>query len=295
MHRASEKPAIQDIERLIAQDPGRRGIGALVQPGHLEGAARALLAVGRVLIAGGFYVLEAGAGETDGPPGVKALGQALTKLGANPLYVTDALNRPLFERLGLAPLHEHGPGLLARLAPDALVAIERVGRAADGRYYNMRGRDISAVTAPLDEMFLAAAAAGLPTVGIGDGGNEIGMGRVAELVRQTVAEGARIACVVPTEHLIVAGVSNWGAWGLVGALGVLAGRDLLPSVVEVRADVAALLAAGAVDGVTRRPEPTVDGLPLEASLAVLEAIRAVVTGSLGAREAQPSAAGDAAC
>jgi hypothetical protein len=287
--------AIQELERLVAQDPGRRGIGALVQPGHLAAAARALLGVGRgagrVLIAGGFYVVEAGAGETDGPPGVKALGQALDRLGAQPLYVTDALNRPLFESLGLAPLHEHAPGLLAGLAPAALVAIERVGRAADGRYYNMRARDISAVTAPLDDLFLEAATLGLPTVGIGDGGNEIGMGRVTALVRQRVPAGDRIACVVPTEHLIVAGVSNWGAWGLTGALGVLAGRDLLPSAAEVRADLRALLAAGAVDGVTRRPEPTVDGLPLDASLAVLEAIRAVVT--------QANAAGtpsrDAAC
>jgi len=261
------------IERVIGRDPGGRNIGALVQPGHLAAAAGALAGAGHALIVSGFYVPEAQAGETDGPPGAQTIGAALTALGVRVSYVTDAPNRPLFAGLGLAPLHTYAPGLIARLRPTHLIAVERVGRAADGRYYNMRGTDITGHTAPLDELFLEARRAGLSTIGIGDGGNEIGMGRVADQVRARVAAGSRIACVVETDHLIVAGVSNWGAYGLVGALSLLHGADLLPTAEAARDQVLRLVAGGGVDGVTLRAEPTVDGLPLDDSLAVLEQVR----------------------
>lgn len=267
---------LSSLERLIARDPGHRNIGGLVQPGHLEAAARALASAERVAIASGFFIPSANAGETDGPPGAKALGDALAALGIPVDYVTDAANLPLFEAIGAAPLHRYRPGLLEILHPTHLVAVERPGRARDGNYYNMRGEDISAYTEPLDEMFLAAGDRGIATVGIGDGGNEVGMGLVADRVARAVTHGARIACTVPTDQLIVAGVSNWGAYGLAGALSNLRGRDLLPSAEAARDAVLRTVAAGAVDGATRRFGPTVDGQPLEASIAMLSEIRRLV-------------------
>src|SRR5918995_195414 len=55
------------------------------------------------------------------------------------------------------------------------VAIERCGRSADGRPRNMRGVDVSPWTAPLDDLFLAGPWIRLA---VGDGGNEIGMGKL---------------------------------------------------------------------------------------------------------------------
>ena len=55
---------------------------------------------------------------------------------------------------------------------DLLIFLERPGRAGDGRYYNMRGRDISASVVPLDDLAAHALERGLPVIGIGDGGNE---------------------------------------------------------------------------------------------------------------------------
>ena len=144
-------------------------------------------------------------------------------------YATDARNRALFEALGAAPLHEYRPGLLEALAPTHLIAIERSGRAADGRNYNMHGTDITSFTAPLDEWFLTAGKLRITTIGIGDGGNEIGMGRVQAKVKEVVKFGGQIGSVVTTDFLVVAGVSNWGAYGLVGALSLLTGEELLPS------------------------------------------------------------------
>jgi UDP-N-acetylmuramoylalanine--D-glutamate ligase len=60
----------------------------------------------------------------------------------------------------------------------------------------------------------------------------------------------------------------------VGALSVLEGRDLLPSVAECDSALRRLVEiGGAVDGVTHRREPTVDGLELSVSLRMLESIR----------------------
>ncbi|MCZ6844028.1 MAG: DUF4392 domain-containing protein [SAR324 cluster bacterium] len=271
-----EKNAFEKIEQLIAQDPAGRNIAPLVQPGHLEAAARTLTRAGRVLITTGFFVPSVEAGETDGPPGAKALGAALETLGIPAVYVTDAWNAPYLRAIGAKPLHLYEPGLLERLAPSHLISVERVGRAEDGRYYNMRGEDISPYTEPVDELFLQAAEQGLESIGIGDGGNEIGMGGCAEQVRAHVANGQTIACVVATDYLIACGVSNWGAYGLVCALSLLNSRDLLPSGEALRTEVEAIVASGGVDGVTRRNEPTVDGQPLQASTHLLAQLRALL-------------------
>ncbi len=239
-----------------------------------------MLGGGSAAIASGFYVPEAGAGETDGPPGALAVGRALAALGISVSYVTDPPNEPYFLALGARPLlsysRDDSPGLLSRSAPTHLVAVERAGRAADGRYYNMRGVDITDHTAPVDELFLQAPGLGITTIGIGDGGNEVGMGIVQDVVAREIPEGKRIASVVAADWLIVGGTSNWGAYGLVGALSCLAGRDLLPGEEEVRRDVGLLVEAGCVDGVTLKAEPTVDGTALEDSIALLMEIRAVL-------------------
>ena len=59
------------------------------------------------------------------------------------------------------------------------------------------------------------------STGIGDGGNELGMGKVLAAVRAHIVNGPLIAAVTPADHLITAGVSNWGGWALVAAVEAL--------------------------------------------------------------------------
>jgi hypothetical protein len=80
---------------------------------------------------------------------------------------------------------------------------------------------------------------------------------------------ARIASVVAVDHLVVAGVSNWGAYGIVAQLARLTGRSLLHTPAEERRLIDACVKAGAVDGLTRRAEPTVDALDAETHAAVV--------------------------
>ena len=304
------------VDLLLALNPGARGIGRLFQFGGARRAAEALWGARRVVITTGF-VVASGTAETDGPPGAAVLGRALRLLGADIGYVTDAVTAPVLSAT-LAALGEPkdvicypaGPeaarDTLERMQPSHLVAIERPGRARDGVYRNMRGDDVSAWNAPLDDLFLSCCSGvrqpGLNrrwptsgtrgsarasnrrrpyryramTIGVGDGGNEIGMGNVRARLRGAAALAKRIASVVRVDHLVVAGVSNWGAYGITTHLGRLAGRPLLHTPDEERRIVGACVSAGACDGVTRRREATVDGLPLDVH-AALVALLAVAT------------------
>jgi hypothetical protein len=281
------------IDHLMALDPGGRGIDAFFVRGGATDAARALRKSRRVLLTTGFAV-GPGMPETDGPPGTACLGRALRTLGAEVIYVTDAVAVPplqaalkvLGEPASVETFHvAHGAGgsvaggahetarrLLAEHRPTHLVAIERPGRSRDGEYRSARGRALTEWNGALDELFLAAAARTV-TVGVGDGGNEVGMGTVRARVARAGGVFPRIASVVKVKHLVVAGVSNWGAYGIVAELARLTGRALLHTGEEEQAMVQACVDAGAVDGLTHRPEPTVDGLPLPVHIGMLELLR----------------------
>jgi D-glutamate cyclase len=141
-----------------------------------------------------------------------------------------------------------------------------VPESAWDRCHNMRGDAIDAHTAPLHALFEE-----FPhrvSIGVGDGGNEIGMGSIPwdELRRRLTGEHApRIPCRVRTDWTLVAGVSNWGAQALAAAVAVLRDRVDVLQPWDCRQQEAMLdqvLRNGpAVDGLTRRREPTVDGLP----------------------------------
>jgi D-glutamate cyclase len=72
---------------------------------------------------------------------------------------------------------------------------------------------------------------------------------------------------------VVAGVSNWGGYGVVAALGRLTGLDLLHSPELERRLIEGCAAVGACDGVTRRREPTVDSLGVDTHAALVDLLR----------------------
>ncbi|MFO0944493.1 MAG: DUF4392 domain-containing protein [Planctomycetota bacterium] len=268
-------PSFQALEDILLFDPGKRGIAPLVQRGALESAARQLLEKSVVAVVTGFYIPSAKAPETDGPLGAVHLRDALQANGQSVTLITDDRCHSRLQTLGFSKLiGSHWSELPSELG--ALVSIERLGRALDGHYYNMRGVDITDRTAPLDELFLQAADAGVLTIGVGDGGNEIGMGNVRGLVSTHISQGERIGSTIPVDHLIVAGVSNWGAWGLVAGISMLAEKNLMPAASKAREDLERLVDAGVVDGVTGRAEPTVDGLDWDVHAEVLDRLTAVV-------------------
>lgn len=138
--------------------------------------------------------------------------------------------------------------------------------------HNMRGIDITGHTAKTHLLFEAVASRrpDVVTLGLADGGNELGMGvfpwrELRDAIR--IGPGGQVACRVPTEHVLLAGVSNWAAYALAAAVAADAGRlDLVePGLVarELRAIELLVEIAGAVDGVTRQRRATVDGIDLQ--------------------------------
>jgi D-glutamate cyclase len=144
------------------------------------------------------------------------------------------------------------------------------------RCHTMRGRDITATMSPAHRLFEVAAQSKPPlcTIGIGDGGNEIGMGKIPwDVIRRNIPGGGMVACRVPTDFLIVCGVSNWGAYGLAAGVRLLQHAPPDPQLFHVdreRELLELMVQRGPlVDGVTGLPTTSVDGLPFEGYAAPL--------------------------
>ncbi len=278
--------SIEDI--ILAED--KRGIAALrpyLAPHYCEDAARLMLAHdGPALIATGFYILQADRPETDGPLGALALGRALHRLGRQVIHVSDRYTAPLLHHLSESgteivsfPItdaetsRQYARQLLADYQPTLSIAIERCGLTAADTYLNMRGRDISATTARIDELFVDHPC----SIGIGDGGNEIGMGNLADRIPAVPSLPDQPA-LTRTTQLVIASVANWGAYGILTALSRLTGQNLLPTPEAESEALRKAVDFGAVDGTTSEAVYTVDGFSLAENASTLMRLHELLAG-----------------
>lgn len=242
---------------------------AALKPGYILRASNHLRSLnGNVIIGTGFPVNDTF--ETDGPVGAIALYAALEKLGATPWLACAA---PLSTALAsdyrvlklyakdLVAAESEAQDRLSELQPQAIVSIERPGLAEDGRYYNMRGEDITPRCAFFDP-FLNLA--NCPTIAVGDGGNEIGMGNI----RAAIADLDITASTTGCDELLVADVSNWGAYGLIAFLDLWSEETLLNDIAPVSI-LQYLSAKGSVDGVSRQNTLTEDGLDAVQGISII--------------------------
>jgi hypothetical protein len=265
---------IEDI--LVARNlRGMKTVQPHLEPGYCLRAARILQNCrGNILIGTGFPVVKTF--ETDGPVGAIAMYEGFEKLGATPTIVCGRpLSRALAERyrvheirVGDHDRREHDAvEALAHFHPQAVISIERPGQAADGGYYNMRGESISENTACFDTFMKLSEC---PTIAIGDGGNEIGMGKVTAALQDLNIVPSATTC----DELIIADVSNWGAYGIISFLSVWNKRDLLAEIVPL--DILRYISElGSVDGVTRVNQLTEDGLESSEGESILLELRRV--------------------
>ncbi|MEX2562357.1 MAG: glutamate cyclase domain-containing protein [Nitriliruptoraceae bacterium] len=174
--------------------------------------------------------------------------------------------------------------LLARFDIGAFVAIEKGGANSAGRIHTSRGADTTTTTAKADAVLTACTDADIPTVGIGDGGNEIGMGSIGDTLAAVLRFGEDCGCgcgggVVPansTDVLVAAAVSNWGAYAVVTALAVLLDRgDLLHTPDAETAVLEACRSAGLIDGASGFTTASADGLDANLHRRMITLLRAV--------------------
>jgi len=264
--------------------------------------------------------------ETDGPPGAATFARALySALGALPVILIDEPFVPVMEATcrgaGMVTIdieyfenvkreggfqaafvvgvplerdaaHAMLDALFARLQPSALVAIERPAQNELGVYHQVGGQRIpDDAVADMDHVFNRARASGTLTIGIGDGGNEIGMGvigadlaAILPVTRKCQCPcGGGSAAATKTDILLTATCSNWGATALAGALALLTGNLNALQTTEIdRRTLEACSNAGGIDGgVNYNTDLAVDDIPWSGYRTAVDACRDIVDRALG--------------
>lgn len=278
-----------EIEKLLLSNDVR-GISRLAPHMPSDFCKRATdLIVGnrpRAMLVTGFYVN--GEAETDGPPGAAALADALLMMNFQVVLVTDAVSikalRAIaprkaecveFPTVGHDESKELASALIELHQPSVIGFIERPGFTDGQRYRNMRGIDITAHSALTDYLLDH----GVPSFGVGDGGNEAGLGGYAQQLRDEQIFESPVLTVA--DEVVIASVSNWGALGIVAYLSIYRGRDLLPDLETEAARIRRMVRVGAVDGFSGRSEAKVDGRSLEDNLKFLGELKDLVDTILG--------------
>ena len=285
------------LETIMRQDFGGRGLLASLPPSPLSEVAESLAGAKRAVLLTGFPVrLLDGSfiGETDGPSGTANLAFALAGIGCTTAVVTDRASYPLlkealryrapFASLILLPdFHTDAfiRNFLRESRPTHFISLERPGKADDRHYHNMRGEIIDDMITDSSLFLSEAKRAGAVTVSIGDGGNEMGMGTYRRQIVDGVPCGGQICAAESSDFTLASGVSNWWGWGAAALLSARTGRFLLPSKQEETELLRRVVAAGGVDGCTKKRALTVDNLSLAANLSILDSVSKLTKEALG--------------
>jgi len=256
-------------------------------------------------------------GETDGPIGGAGLARALRiALGAKTVFVTDGVLLEMISKTARGgdstivsperlremqisvssvvgfPTEEEEAGreakrLIKEFRPKAIVAIERRGVSKNGVYHAWNGNDMAPYEGRVGRLFEECRKTGILTIGIGDGGNEIGMGNIYDTVRKVVPHGD--SCNCPTncgiadstivDVSVVVSVSDWGAYGIEACLAAMKGKpDALHSGEDELRMIRECVDAGGIDGPAKVPRPFIDALPAKTHAMIVEMLGEIIRG-----------------
>lgn len=263
------KRLLEELTAITASGISKRKVSVLCRPDYWRDAAGLLLDAQNIAVISGFFVPSAGMPETDGPGGAIILARALRDCGRHAEVWTDSFCFEAMkacakaagfsvENIKCVDIIDFEPDIL----PNAAVFTERLGHAVDLRYYNMRKEDVSSWTPPLDAFSDKFRSLGIPTIGIGDGGNEVGMGNFLNELSVILPDYKNCLSVVKTDVTLPVDVSNWGCYALSAVLSYILGKWCGPLVYDEAAMLSSLVSCGAVDGVTLARDLSVDGLSL---------------------------------
>ena len=224
---------ISKMEKVILEDPGKRGVAHLLQESDLLKSVLILSHADRVAVTTGFPVHEDQEvkEETDGLPGALSICQALLALGKDVTLLCDSSTYQLYQScidhmtslgalknpvdvLSFSTASELVKSTERGTPPwDVLLAIEKAGRNKQGSHCTMSGRTVK--VEPMDDIFISLYSHPLvSTICIRDGGNELGMGKVYDKVVKHIPKGDIIACETACDYEVAAGVSNWAGFAI---------------------------------------------------------------------------------
>lgn len=303
-------PITDALRDQTEHDPPQRAARALadaVDPGDT------------VLLLTGFLIPPTLVPETDGPPGAVSLARAVDAgLDANAVIACEPKAREICAATATAgelsvvdretareseqtvaveefpadrdSAKEYVDSVLSDLDPAAVVAVEKVAPNEAGIYHNMAGYDISEETAKVDELYDALDEDVL-TVAVGDAGNEVGMGNVADTVREEIEYGAECQCLcgagiaadIKVDVLVPATVSNWGGHAITACLSAIVGEPLLHDPEVERRMLLEASMAGSIDGIGGGTNGWCDGMPPSAHESILRLVHEVLSSSVHER------------
>jgi len=268
-----------------------------------------------VIITTGFRVLPQKVQETDGPLGAAALAKSLIKaFNANPIVVIEEPSREIMastlRALGINPVMneadfkkgensvlildfpfelenaiEAAKRIVEKYKPSLVFATEKAGRNVKGEYHTMRGVNISSFHAKIEPLIEEARSRGILTIGVGDGGNEVGMGNIREAIEKFVPYAKECQCPCKggiaaeskVDLLVVASISNWGVYGIEACIAALTeNMEALHTAEEEEKMLRNSIKAGAVDGVTSKPELSVDSAPLKVHTSIIRILEGLI-------------------
>lgn len=268
-----------------------------------------------VIITTGFRVLPQKVQETDGPLGAAALAKSLIKaFNANPIVVIEEPSREIMastlRALGINPVMneadfkkgensvlildfpfelenaiEAAKRIVEKYKPSLVFATEKAGRNVKGEYHTMRGVNISSFHAKIEPLIEEARSRGILTIGVGDGGNEVGMGNIREAIEKFVPYAKECQCPCKggiaaeskVDLLVVASISNWGVYGIEACIAALTeNMEALHTAEEEEEMLRNSIKAGAVDGVTSKPELSVDSAPLKVHTSIIRILEGLI-------------------
>ena len=141
----------------------------------------------------------------------------------------------------------------------------------------------------LEYLFYEAKAKGILSIGCIDQGNELGSGTIEEDVREITPFAdvcqcpcqAGIACVVETDIVFPAAISNWGAYAITAMIAcLLKEKEILQDADTERRMLQACIMAGGVDGQTFQPVMSIDGVNHEANEALITILHSIIGNAL---------------
>ncbi len=184
--------------------------------------------------------------------------------------------------------------IIAKATPSAVISIECPGANEKGVYHNATGLDVTELEAKQDVLFEKLQNMGILNIAIGDLGNEIGMGAIADTLEKYIPYAKAGACrcdckggiAVKTsaDNLITATVSDWGCYAMIAAMAFLLEDVEIMHTAELEKEAIMTASKSGMIDMYGWLIPAIDGFGLEINLPIVSLMREMVKSALGLRE-----------
>lgn len=273
-----------------------------------------------VYIMTGFVLRPFKHAETDGIISSMLLARALVKaFGAKPVVICPEENRKAVEQMAACVgLHlqqdfddlrnipvsmgmvvftkdankaaAQAQEIVSALPPKAVVSIECPGANAEGKYHNAIGLDVTPLEAKQDALFDKIKEMGVLNIAIGDLGNEMGMGTIAEHLAQYIPYagkgrcscgcGGGLAVRTKTDNIITATVSDWGCYAMIASIAFLCENIDIMHTPELEKRVCITACENGMIDMYGWLIPAIDGFGLEINMPIVQLMREMVVQAL---------------